>query len=439
MSREKTLSYQLDEIMKYQAVNNKIPQQLACLCAHDYTNSMPNMSNYLDQLDEIISNTTKGIGANSIAFRNDVKYFVNMITPSNYQDFLQKLQGLDYSTKENVHFLASELILGAIRCNLSVKGFTFTEDSKIKSVPEICADVAKHFSQFTVDNNGSNVIQFHDEITKKCQQYFFDFVDMNKSMDENNEDTADNYKGFMTFMGLLYSRNVVNIKGVINCIDTIKRAIYATNCMSPSHSTLSTHHNCCDHSNSQLMGYKDSTDTKPIDNKLSKLICYYDCNKCDKPSEQNPHVTFRKHIECVNLHKGYEHLITHVVRSLDLRSDDLLKSLNEKINLINTNTNNDPNVIEELETSKNNTISVIEKLSSFVDLIIKSHQEMIDLNKCYLSVSQNRSKYSSPLRPHSIINHNNIGHSLNNLQDKLKPYNNQFTLRYVDAQFAKVA
>jgi hypothetical protein len=51
---------------------------------------------------------------------------------------------------------------------------------------------------------------------------------MNKSMDENNDDTSDNYKGFMTFMGLLYSRGIINSKAITNCINTIKKSIYAT-------------------------------------------------------------------------------------------------------------------------------------------------------------------------------------------------------------------
>lgn len=433
MSKEKTLSYQLDEIMKYQSINNKIPQQLASLCASEYTHSVPNLSSYYEQLDEIISNTSKGINTNSVEFRNRVKYYIGMIAASNYQDFLEKLKALDYSTKENIHFLASELIFGAIRCHISVKGFTFTDDSKIKTVPEICADIAKYFSQFMVENETNNVIQFHDEITKICQQYFLDFVDMGKSMDENNEDTADNYKGFMTFMGLLYSRGVVNIKAVINCMDTIKRAIYATNCLAPAHMTTSGTHNCYDHSNSQLMGSK-----KQIDNKLARLICYHDCNKCIRPSEDAPLETFRKHVECVNLHKGYEHLMTHVVRSLDLRSNDLIKTLNERIdalnNLLETATEEEKS---ELLNLKENSLSILDKLSSYVDLIIKSHQEMIDMNKCYLSMSQNRLKYVNPLKPHSIINHNNIGHSLNDLQDKLKLYCPKYTTRYIDAQFSK--
>lgn len=390
---------------------------------------MPDLASYQDQLNEIITNISKGISPNSVVFRNFVRYYVGMIAPSNYQELLKKLKSLDYTSKENIHFLASELIITAIRCPVSVKGFTFQEDSKIKTVPEICADVAKHFSQFMIENESNTLIQFHDEITKICQQYFLDFLDMNKSMDENNEDTSDNYKGFMTFMGLLYSRGVINIKAVVNCMDTIKKAIYSSNCMSLAHNTLSGNHSCCEHSNSQLMGSKKGTD-----NKLSKLICYYDCNRCDKPTEENKLRTYRKQIECSNLHKGYDHLVTHVTRSLDIRANDLLKSLEEKESAVKNITDDTPEETKtELLNARDNALLIIDKLCSFVDIIIKSHQETIDLNKFYISASQNRTKFANPLKPPSIINHNSVGKTLNKLQDKLMPHSSNYTTRYVDA------
>ena len=452
MSSEKALSYGYEEFMKYQEINNKLPQELVSYCVYDTNNTSPDMSNYEEQLTEIIGSITKGIDVNSVVFRNNVKGCINMVNQSNYNDFLQKLKGLDYATKENIHFLASELIVGAIRCPVSVKGFTFEEDPKFKAVPEICADIAKHFSSFMIENK-SGSFQFHDEITKICQEYFLDFVDMNKSMDENNEDTADNYKGFMTFMGLLYSRGVVNIKAVINCMDSIKRAIFVTSCMAKEHMVISNdiQHLCCDVSNSKLMG----SHSKQNDNKLSKLICYYDCNKCPQPTESNQLVTYRKHIECSNLHKGYEHLMNHVIRSLEIRSNDLLKTLNEKEVLLKSEINpsrvrvgdnrpieQSPDLPDENKTtlieSRNSTVSIIDKLCSFVDAIIVSHQEMINLNKCYVSVSTGssgssqtkRSTYVPPFRNNSILNHNALGTQLNKLQDRLMPHSSQYTTRY---------
>lgn len=416
MSEEKALSYQYEEIMKYQQVNNLLPKELVNYCIYETNNNIPTLSDYEDTAVEIIDSVTKGIDQNVKMFRNHIRSYINTINQSNYDDCLEKLKALDYKNKENVHFLASELIISAIRCTVSVRGFTFEEDPKFKTVPEVCADVAHHFSTcFSKGDAGE--IDFHNEINNICQQYFSEFIDLNKSMDENNEDTAENYKGFMTFMGLLFSRSVINIKIVLNCMDSIKRAIYATSCVAMEHMVLSTDHTCSKHSICKMTGPKKQK------NDLAKLICYFDCNKCPHPTESEPVVTYHKHIECVNLHKGYCHLLNHVVRSLDLRSSILIKS------------------IESNSSNENNTSSdVLEKLSAYVDTMIKSHQEMIDLNKCYNSISssaQNKSRYVAPLKNHSILDHNSIGIQLNKLQEKLSTHSKKNMTKYNPASLVK--
>lgn len=426
MSAEKTLSYQYDEIMKFQKENNLLPKELVTYCIYDTNNNMPNLDNFEDTAHEIIDSVTKGIDQNVKIFRNYVKLYVNTINQSNYNDFLEKLKDLDYTNKENIHFLASELIVGSIRCAVSVRGFTFEEDPKFKTVPEVCADVAQHFSTcFSKGDTGE--INFHNEINGICQQYFIDFLDMNKSMDENNEDTSENYKGFMTFMGLLFSRSVINIKIVVNCMDMIKRAIYATSCIAMEHMVLSNDHNCCKNSVHKMTGTK-----KQQKNELSKLLCYFDCNKCPHPTETNPFVTHHKHIECINLHKGYCHLLNHVVRSLDVRSSNLIKTIEMKTQL----TKNENVTEAELLTftkERDSNLEVLEKLCEFVNIIIKSHQEMINLNKCYNSISsslQTKTRYVAPLKPHSVLEHNGIGSQLNKLQEKLSVHVKQTMSKY---------
>ena len=427
----KVQSYQYEEIMKYQSINNKLPKQLAAFCIPDRNGTTPKLDTYSDQLNDIVVNITRGINPNRVVFRNFVKSYVNMMTSSNYTEFLQKLKSLDYHSKENIHFLVSELVITAVRCPLSVKGFTFSNDSSMSTIPEICADVTKHFSKFKIENN-NDVVQFHEEIIRICQQYFLDFVDMGKSMDENNNETSDNYKGFMTFMGLLHARGVINTKVVINCMDTVKRAIYATHCMSSSHSTDNADHNCVTHSELQLMGSK-----RQYGNKLANLVCYFDCNQCGKPSADNVCTTFRKNIECSNLHKGYEHMLSHVVRSLSTRATDIIEKADSLKLQYDTAVNTNEKV-EECKEAYDAELQIISKLASFADIIINSHQEMANLNKYYKSVSsQSRAKYVSPLGVHSIINHNATGKHLNNLQDKLSAYTSNFTTRYTEVSIIK--
>jgi hypothetical protein len=467
-------SYKYDEIMKYQKINNFIPQSLISLCYSDMISYVPDLSSFDVQVNEIISSITKGDNPNNIIFRNFVKFYVNKINHTTYTEYLEKLKALDYSSKDNLQFLATELIICSIRCPISVKGFTFKED--YRSVPEICVDIVKQFSILTIKDMTDVSISFKEEILKICRQFFFDFVDLNRSLDENNENTSDNYKGFMTFMGLLYSRGIINIKVVIDCIDMIKRTIFNTECKYVKHESIKDDviHSCIEH-NEKLQGYK-----KSVDSKIGNSICYFDCNTCAIPSETNIYMTYRKHIECLNFHKGYEHLILHVINSLDNRINDNMANYKNKLDHINNlNTWNEEiikdNINDNLQlyicnkkisdyvkdyTDSNATFETIsnmykifgnkklglnkikeilkddielaqknyetvcisiDKLCESLDILIKLHQEFISYNQYYKSPNKNQSV--APFKPHIIITHNSIGTSLNKLHSKLDTLN----------------
>jgi hypothetical protein len=216
MSLSKTgTSYQYDDFVKYKECNNLLPQHLVQYCVQDTNEFSPNIDNFSDSMRDIITSITKGDNPNNLIFRNLIKSYINTINQSNYPEYLQKLKNLEFSSQESIHFLCNELIICAIRFPSAVQGFTFQEDPKIKSIPEICVDIAKQFSSFEI-HIGDKKISFHEELTKICQRYFSDFVDLNKAMDEHNENTSDNYRGFMTFMGLLYTKGIINIKVVIS-------------------------------------------------------------------------------------------------------------------------------------------------------------------------------------------------------------------------------
>jgi len=284
-------------------------------------------------------------------------------------------------------------------------------------------------------------------------------------MDEHNENTSDNYKGFMTFMGLLYSRGIINIKIVIDCLDTIKHAIFSTVRESKEHGTISGKHSCLLHSE-KLMGFK-----KQLDTKLIKSICYYDCNQCTKPTEEDKFVTYRKHIECTNLHKGYEHLLTHVAHALDTKITELLKSLSEKeLSLKNiedllrniknksvskklaeyfvstaetidmTNLEKLKEILEKdnivLTESHTGLLTTIDKICEYIDTIIKMHQDIVRLNQCYKSTNKNQ--LTAPFRPYSIINHNSLGIILNKLHTKLSIHNKKYVTKYIPATITKI-
>ena len=304
-------------------------------------------------------------------------------------------------------------------------------------------------------------ISFHKEIMKICQRCFLDFVDTHRSMDEHNENTSDNYKGFMTFMGLLYSRGIISIKIVIDCLDTIKHAIFSSVCESSKHDTVGAKHSCCDYGD-KLMGSK-----KQLDTKLIKSICYYDCDKCVVPTEDTKLITYRKHIECINLHKGYEHLLTHVVHTLESKTNELIKLLGEKSLSIKNLTSliqciKDKSITsnvkeyfgEKFDTLDNDKmiqllnsdlastteaytslLSTVDKICEYLDTIINMHQDIVYLNKCYKSMNKNQ--LVAPFRQYSIINHNSIGMNLNKLQAKLSEYNDKYTTKYIPMALTK--
>lgn len=407
-------SYKYEDFMKFQSINNVLPQQLVQYCISDsYHKNQPDISSFDNQLTEIITSITKGDNPNDIIFRNLVKFCINMMNQANYQEYLQKLKSLDFSTKENIHFLASELIVCTIRCPISVKGFTFQEDPKYKSVPEICADICKQFSPFIVKSKENKDISFHEELMKICQQYFTEFVDLNKSLDENNENTADNYKGFMTLMGLLYSRGICNIKVIIDCMDTLKRTIFCTVCTCPNHLQNIASHSCNNY-HKKIMGLRKK-EGEPFD----KMLCYYDCDKCEK----NELITYRKHVECSNIHKGYEHLVNHIVHSLELKINDILKNYEDKTSQYEKDESN-----EDLLTQINTLKTTIEKICEYIDSMIKIHQEFMECNKKYRSLNKNQ--LIMPFKPFTIITHNTIGTNLNKLHEKLFVHCNKFPTVY---------
>jgi hypothetical protein len=53
--------------------------------------------------------------------------------------------------------------------------------------------------------------------------------------------------------------------------------------------------------------------------------------------------------------------------------------------------------------------------------MVKSHQEIIQLNQYYKSLNKNQ--LVAPFRPYVIITHNSIGANLNKLQEKLSKDN----------------
>jgi hypothetical protein len=423
MSKHGLLSYQYEEFMKYKQANNILPQHLVSYCSQEIAKDVyPDVSVFAEQLNNIISSITKGDDPNNLILRNFIKFYVNMIHQGNYEEYLEKLQKLNYTSKDNMHFLLTELVICASSYAISVKGFSFQEDNKHKSVPEICADIAKQFTK-RIEIVEDKQFSFHDELMKICQQFFLDFVDLNKSLDENNKHTTENYFGFMTVMGLLYSRGIIGNRIVVDCLDMIKRSIFCSSNLPKQQKS----HNC-EVACAKLMGYK-----KNIDNKLAKCICFYDC-ELSPPTEENLLETHRKAIECSNLYKGYEHLLSHVINSLGKVGDAIVNLESCLATLEHTNESSPEyeNIAAQYKSAK----STVEKYGDFVSTLIKTHQHMIDLNKFYRSL--NKTQLIAPFKTPILLSHNNTGSKLNKIKDSLQPFCSQQLLTYENVSIGKL-
>jgi hypothetical protein len=454
-----TTQYAYEDFMKYKDINAVIPSVL-------YKNAglgKPNIINldiYDEILNEIITSVKQGNDPNEIILKNNIKHLINVINQLNYDETLEKLQKINFSSIKIIRFFISELIICAMRYQISIKGYDF-EDTTHKTIPEICADVQKHFMTFIVPTE-TNPNNFHIEILNTCQQYFLEFLNLNKSIDENNVDTSDYYKGFMTVLGLLFERNVISIKIVGNCIEQIIRNIF---CINTKLEKKYEEHDCYECSK-KMFGYTITSKSK------IEQICFYDCEYLDKYKDSTEDLVIKRtQTECINLYKGYEHLINHVLHYYEKKVDEIKIGIEQYLILLNRNvklTNSyelkqdsqpiieyiigksidmiipdscDKTIITKFDNyiklfdDKKEALKMIKtiiindtnlfneqikilnsnllKIENIMKSIIEFHTIILNNNKLFKAV--NKKQLVEPLKKHIMITHKNIGTQINKL------------------------
>ncbi len=429
-----TLSYQIDNFLKYKDRNTSMPQDILPYCYNNKEFNRPNILQYIDHMKLIFDNVSKGINTNDVIFKNDVKYLVNTINKKNYGDALNKLKSLNLSLRENIQFLAHELIVCSMRCPIGIKGIHKEKTTKSKSLSEVLSDVIRYFcNNVTKENN--NGIGFHDELLKLCRRFFMDFISLTKSMDQNNENTSDNYKGFMTVLGLMYENNLIPHKIVFDCVDSIKRTIF---CSKGNTKTEQIANNLTEH-HEKMFGYK-----KNFDNELFDYIVYFDTDEefVKNDNEKDKYVCYRNTTECTNFYKGYENFAQHYVSSFSHKINDFTKNLkfyslilsnldNKVHDIINSyilenELDSSPEKYEEnIEFLKNKYRDYLENLKSqiikqmgFLENFTKAHDEISKLNEIYKIA--NKDQFSAPLKAHIMILHNEISQNLHKSYEMIK-------------------
>jgi hypothetical protein len=425
-----TLSYKIDDFIRYREKNTNMPQDILPYCYNNKEFGKPNISQYIEYMKVISENVTKGINTNDVIFKNDVKYLVNTINKKNYSDALNKLRSLNYTSRENVQFLTHELIVCTMRCPMGIKGIHKEKNLRNKALSEVLSDVIKYFcNNLTKENN--NGIGFHDELLKMCRKFFMDFICLTKSMDQNNENTSDNYKGFMTMMGLMYENNLLPHKIVMECIDSIKRTIFCSKISKHSEQII----NELTEQHDKMFGYN----RKNFCDELYNTIIYFDTDNELVKDERDRYVCYRNSTECINYYKGYENFAHHYVSLFNHKLYDFNKNLNN-INKILVNINNknaeiidiyfEENNLEKMSDNIEENINIlnkhyneqktillkqIEKYAGFLNLFINSHEKITNLNELYKI--RNKELLVNPLKQHIMILHDEITQQLHKLHD----------------------
>lgn len=373
----KTLSYTLDEFMKFRDKNNEIPQELIPYFYNNRDFMSPSVLQYGEYMRMIISTINNGMNTNDVIFKNNVKYIINIINKKNFNDAVNKLKELDFSTRENLSFLINELIICSMRCPISIKGI-HREKNGFKSISEIIMEVIKIFCNF-IKKDENNTLSFHEELLKTCRKFFMDFVNVTKSMDINNENTSDNYKGFMTFLGLLYENNLLPNKIILECTDSIQRTIF---CFVVEDNNIKDHSEQLATKHEKMFGYN-----KNFDSELYNNLVYFDTENIEDSAK---YICYRNSTECSNFYKGYENLANHIINNID----------------------------SKLKNCEKNT-EFINKQILFLEQFIDLHNKFMEYNQLFKITSKDQ--MIQPLKQHLVIVHNEIGTKLN---DGLKKFKN---------------
>ena len=103
-------NYGIDQFLEYKDINNFMLPELK---PYIYTteNITPIISNECKDMLNLIANfVVKGSNPNDIDFRNTIKRNINKLNKTNYEEILDKLNKMIFSSELNVRTLIIELI-----------------------------------------------------------------------------------------------------------------------------------------------------------------------------------------------------------------------------------------------------------------------------------------------------------------------------------------
>lgn len=278
------IRYSIDTFFDKQYSDSSIPAELL-----PYTVSKQKTKTDLTQYRTVLSNVNnanlKDCDINDITTKNNIKMAINSLTSENIMDQLEKIKSNNYD-EDRLKFLAYELISVSMSCQFAINGYE--EKTKNKTVSYTIVRLINYLLM-EKDKFG---VSFKNNIIDLCQKFFSKYVYIQNSMDKNNEYSTENYKGLMSFIGLLYEFDIIHYDIIDKCIEMIKRTIYCSNTeQKQKNNNLFKYNNL-------MMGAENSSSD------LYCSIIYYDTDanltklKC-----------FRNKEECINFYKGYVNMV----------------------------------------------------------------------------------------------------------------------------------
>jgi hypothetical protein len=218
------ISYNIEDFMKYKESNLMLPANLKSFC-NDIGGTVYFREGMIKEVGNIIDSFMNGRNPNDILFKNSIIESLNNITQRNYQTIITNLKSLSFSKAEHFITLASDILICAMTDITGVKGIEMPAGQISSS--EIYVLVASDFFPLLI-TDGEKTIKFSSVFLDLCKRHFDDFCDSNKPLDHNNLYRVDNFKGFTNFLGLLYSKGLVNSFAINDCIIRLINLIYNT-------------------------------------------------------------------------------------------------------------------------------------------------------------------------------------------------------------------
>jgi len=224
MSKLINISYNLDEFMQYKQNNMMLPSNLKSFC-NDIGGVVIFRDSIIKEAGKIIESFLTGKNPNDILFKNSIIELMNKITQKNVQQILESLKTLSYNKTEHFITLATDILIRAMTDPVAVKGIDLPPNQQ--TLTEIYLLIVVDFFPLMIVENEKE-IKFSSIFLDLCKRYFDDFTDSIKPLDKNNAYRVDNFKGFTNFLGLLYSRGLINAKVLHSCMTKVVSLIFDT-------------------------------------------------------------------------------------------------------------------------------------------------------------------------------------------------------------------